>query len=57
MIKHVLLKLAPALLHTLGTAHSLLTRADCVGTLNLEELSDGLLVVLRCLSTSLAMAN
>jgi hypothetical protein len=57
MIKHVLLKLVPALLHTLGAAHSLLARADRVGTMNLEELSDGLLVVLRCLSTSWTMPN
>jgi len=57
MIKHVLLKLVAALLHTLGAAHSLLTRADRIGTLNLEELSYRLLVILLSLSTSLAMPN
>lgn len=40
MIKHVLLKLIAALLHTLGATDSLPARADSVCPLNLEVLSD-----------------
>ena len=57
MIEHVLLKLIPALLHTLSIAHPLLIRAYSVDALNLEVLRDGVLVFLRCLSTSWAMPN
>ena len=57
MIEHVLLKLIPALLHTLSITNPLLIRADRVGTLNLEELGDRLLVFLRYLSPSWAMPN
>jgi hypothetical protein len=57
MIEHVLLKLIPALLHTLSIANPWLIWAFRVGTLNLQDLRDGLLVFLRCLSTSWAMPN
>ena len=57
MIEHVLLKLIPALLHTLSIANPLLIRAYLVDALNLEELGDGLLVFLRCLKTSWAMPS
>ena len=57
MIEHVLLKLIAALLHTLSIANPWLIRTYRIGTLNLEELGDGLLVFLRCLSTSWAMPN
>ena len=57
MIKHVLLKLIAGLLHTLGAADSLPARADRVSPLNLKVLSDILLVILRCLSTSWAMPS